>query len=1121
VCDLGFRAENLSCVPSSNGGGSGTGGGAGGGTGGGSGGGSPSGPCATNPCAATGKSCSEANGTAICSCPAGFGDVGSGCVMLDACSSHPCTQPSQNVCYAVDGGATCLCNPGFQLTATGCAPIMLGACSATPHALPGDDSFEPDECPSTSKLYASPMSHTLTTGDVDWAHTTAAPRQLVRFAVTGSTVPLSIDAFDSDAFTAIGADHTGSTNPTLMVAVPNNLAFARVSATVGSDVGPYTLTVSDAGFDDYVNVLAVATVNASSTTFAGQVQYAGDEDVTRFPALAGHSYSFSINSLPTNLQVDIVDLDGATVRKSLDSNLSANTSHIARAKTSGNWALRAKARVTGATGSFSITVNDLGVDDHGDVLLDADPIAFSSTLATGSFERNSDLDVFTFSAVAGRIYRLTCNSNSYGCMTSMRDAAGTVLAQQNQSYSSTNTTAAIATANGVWNLSVSSYNGSSAAAYTYQLEDLGTDDYGANLTMPTLLTVGAAATTGMLELTGDHDAFGFTAVTGKIYKISCTSTPANQCAATVRDPAGVTVGLPGYSPSGTRDVLIKAASGGVHTIDVTANASLSYAVTVSETGPDDFPDTPASATSLVLATPTPGVMSFQGDLDYFSFNTSAGTYRLRCTGDSSACEFDVLDPNGAAVVSNSTSAGFKSTGGIWRFAVTGTGNRGTGNYSLTLSDTGPDDHSDTSVGATALTFGAPVNGNIQFGSDADVFTFTATAPHLYRVDCSPGTGVFYVCGLTVKDAGGATVASLGATSGGLLSFKAPSSGAYSVEVRSLGDNYLGAYTLQVSDDGVDDYPDSPIVAAPITLGAGRTGKIDFGGDRDVVSFTTVANHIHRLTCTTSVSQLCQVTLRNALNQTAATGTPSAGVTTLIFYVPSAETWTADLGGGSTSTGSYTFQVVDVGADDYPNTGAGAQVVTSGTLNGDLQFSTDVDVLAFTAIAGRYYNFNVVTGPTGFTTTVRDQSGTVVKSGTGSVGFVAGSGGNDTVSFSTTSATGAWSVVMSDGVDDASNTSSGAPTLTLSTVRNGRFDYVSDEDFYAVTLAQGTSYSIITGGGIGNIYLYVYLADGVTLATGGNLSVNTKSFAPTTSGTFYVRVLPAISSTIGDYTLRVQ
>lgn len=1159
VCDFGFRAQGLSCVPGGSGGsggGSGVGGGdatgggssAGGGTGGTGGssgvgggggsagaGGSSGGPCAANPCAALGKMCTESNGFAVCSCPAGFADFGAGCIAVGACAGSPCTEPNKNTCFAGnDGGAVCLCNPGYTATTSGCELIMTmdaGSCTAMPHNISGDDAFEPDECPSTSKLYTTPMNHTLTTSDVDWSHASAATRQVLRFAISGSSIPLSVDVFDSNAFTPLAADHTGATNPSLLVSAGNNLAFVRVAAAVGTDTGPYTLTITDAGFDDHVNVFPPA-LTLIGTAFSGQIQYPGDEDAVKVPVLANHTYQLGLGfGFPNTLQADFYAPDGITLRRTLDTVMSANQTHFVTPKMNGTWFLKVRGRMPSvSSGNFDVGVQDLGVDDHGDVLADATALTASATPSTALFERSSDVDVFTFPAVTGRIYRFRCYQGNEGCQLALRDPSGAVLVQYTSSSSNPLSASFLAAVTGTHNVSVSRnvfFN--SGQPYYVQVEDLGPDDYGQSLTSPSMIALGMAVN-GRIELQNDRDVFGFSAMAGKIYRFSCASTSGsnNSCAVTVRDPAGTTVGYPGYSPSPSRDVIIRAAATGLYTADVTGSASLDYQLTVTEAPPDDYGDTPMSATPLSLGTPVSGVMSYQGDLDHFTFSATAGDIlQLRCTGDSTACETDVFDP-GATLAStgNAVVAVRITTTGTWRFVVKGNGGRGTGNYTLTLTSAGVDDHGNTAAMATPLTLAAGTNGNIQYDSDADVFSFSAQAPHVYRVTCTPATGVNYVCGIVIRNASGATVGSQGATSSGPVIVKAAASGTYTVEIRGFGSGYFGAYTVTVIDEGIDDWPDTVVSAAPISVGMGYAGEIDFSGDRDVVSFTTLANHVHRFTCSSMNSNLCVTALRNSLNQTVTGGTTTGGTTTYIFWTSGAETWTADMAANFTNTtGSYGFQVADLGLDDHPNTAQGASAFPLGTSNGNLQYAGDVDVLTFTVVAGRYYNFNPISAPASFTLTIRNASGTTVRTGTGGVGFVATSSGTYSVALSSGASggnTGPWSVVLSDGIDDAPNSATGAPVVTLATNRSGSIEYFGDEDWYQVSLTAGTPYLItLTGMGV-TMLGYIYNADGTSQPSGHNgFFITSRNFTPTVSGTFYLRVTTSSGSGLGDYTVRVQ
>jgi hypothetical protein len=177
------------------------------------------------------------------------------------------------------------------------------------------------------------------------------------------------------------------------------------------------------------------------------------------------------------------------------------------------------------------------------------------------------------------------------------------------------------------------------------------------------------------------------------------------------------------------------------------------------------------------------------------------------------------------------------------------------------------------------------------------------------------------------------------------------------------------------------------------------------------------------------------------------------------------------------------------------------------------------VLTFAVTAGRWYNFNVLTSPTNFTCAVRDAGGSLVGSATGGVGFLATSTGNFSIAFSSAN-TGAWTVVLSDGIDDAPNTASGAPALTLGVTRNARFEYLGDQDWVSVSLTAGTPYVFTVSSSAVTVLGYIYNADGTTQPSGqSGFFTSTRNFTPAVSGTFHVRTQP--NGGTGDYTVRVQ
>lgn len=1085
-------------------------------------------PCASDPCAATGKTCSAKDGVAVCACPANFADQGNGCVRLGACAVNPCTGANKTACYEANSGATCVCDPGFEDNgAGGCTPIPTGsACPA--HALSGDDALEPDDCATRSPLYADGVARSLTAGDVDWTHFSVGANHIVKLSISGASYPVTLDVFGADGTTAVAADHSGSTNPSVSFVAPGGLLYARVKASVASDGGGYTLTLGDLGADDFPNSSAAAGVVVGST-FAGSLQFTDDEDFARLSVQAGHSYRFTLaSSTAAGVAVEIKNLDGVTLRKTLDMTIAANGSHVARAPFDGTYLLRARALSPGATGAFSVAMQDLGADDRGDMLLDADVISPATSASGGTFERTDDEDTFKFNAITGHLYRFTCTKGSYGCVMAMRDPAGVVVAQQSSTYSSTTIITATAATPGNWSITVASGTSSSTGSYSYLLEDLGGDDYPNSYQTPYAITLGGNVN-GSIELANDHDVFGVSTTAGHYYRVTCASPTYSSCPLTVRDPGGATIA----TTSANRDVLFRSPAGGQYTIDMTNTAAGQYTLTVTDGGPDDAAnDTSAQAVTLVAGTPASGAISYQGDVDYFSFPTVAGhVYQVSCTPAGSGCQLNAYDPANTAVAQSTTAQQLvgvlSSSGGTYTVKVTGYTATWTGAYTVTLTDVGTDDFPSTTTGAPSLTLGTGVTGNLQYYNDTDVFTFSGTAPRVYNVTCaqsaSTSSGI-YLCSVVVKDATGTVVASsqsYAATA--VAAFKAKANQTYSVYMSSLSGAYYGGYQVTVTDQGTDDYGDTVATATATTPGTPLDGRSDFAGDKDVVTFPTVANHIYKATCNSSSYALCGLTVRDASGTTIASDYTSTSAVAE-FYTATAQTFSLEVSSAASSEpGAYSFQVVDMGPDDYGNTVAAASLINPGTISGSLQYNGDVDVFTFNVTAGKIYSFDV-SDFSSIQVTVRNPNGTELLSKQRSdVSFKATTSG--TYSFEllyyggifggSTGKGGPYSFTYAEATDDAPDSSTGAPALTLGSTRNAVFEYTGDQDWYAVTLTSAVAYNITTTGAVA--YVSVFAADGTTQVV--SLSYRNATYTPTTSGTYYVKVQPASST--GAYTVRVQ
>jgi hypothetical protein len=1084
----------------------------------------PTGACVNNPCAATGRSkCTDVGGLPVCSCADWQVELGGTCVTKTACTPNPCTLPHQATCQVVAGAATCLCAEGYAPEAGGCSATPVFDCAAQHSGGAGEDPFEPDECPSQASTLDQGVTQSRSlapTGDVDWVAIYGERNHVVRVSLAGS-VALYVDLFDSTGLKAVAADHRGSTSAEVRFAAPTSSTwYVRAKALRTNDTGAYTITVEDLGADDYTGVLNEALELPAASTFAGAVQFPGDEDVVKVTLPALHTVEFSLATGAT-ASVDVLAQDGTSEATLATGGLAKY--RVFSAQPSFVY-LRGKGATPTALGTFSVTGADLGVDDHGDVAARATALTATGLLTNASFNRAGDIDAFSFDAQAGDIYNFTCNpvgTGAYGCNVVLRDAAGTVLAQDTGSGS--NFIAWKATSAQRLTVFVTEYYGY-AGSYSFRLEDLGVDDYGDTAAQATALTPGVARS-GRIETLTDADAFSFSATANHVYRVVCTAGAAlGSCLTTLTSPSGATV-------SGAQVLAVT----GQYSLVVKGNGSTAgtYTVTVFDDGGDDFGNTAASATTLTLGTATAGNVQYAGDVDFFAFTaTTNHVYQVSCaTTASYVCTLAVRDASGTSLASSSygtVSLPFHVvTAGAITVQVSGYSSSYTGAYTLTVTDLGADDHADTSVGATSLTAGTPTAGSIQFQYDKDVFSFATVANHIYQVQCSSSAS--YVCVLALSDLGGVSLASSSYGTTTTAAFRATSTSTAFAQVAGYS-TYLGAYTLTLTDAGVDDHADTAVGATPLAAGASLSGNIQFAYDKDVFSFTTVANHAYRFNCGSGTTYVCALVVRDAAG-TLVTSATSGSATTTSFLAPSAGTWTVEVSGYSSYLGAYTLALVDVGVDDHGNTAATATPITVGgaAVAGNVQFGGDKDVFSFAATAGRIYRFSCATSVSYLCVlAVKDPSGVTAAassySTSASASFIATMAGTWTVEVSawSTSYTGAYAVQLADlGSDDHGNTAATATALTVNTLVAGSIEVSGDVDVFSFSAVTAHFYRVTcTSSTWDACALTVRDAAATSVASTSSSTLATATIKATTAGIFTIEARAYFTAT-GTYQLKYE
>ncbi len=343
----------------------------------------------------------------------------------------------------------------------------------------------------------------------------------------------------------------------------------------------------------------------------------------------------------------------------------------------------------------------------------------------------------------------------------------------------------------------------------------------------------------------------------------------------------------------------------------------------------------------------------------------------------------------------------------------------------------------------------------------------------------------------------------------------------------------------------DDYGDSPLAAAPLTVGGSPlSGCIEIAGDADYFLFTAVAGRTYRL-LTSHLSSGMDTVLYLF---------DSDGRSILLVDDDSGADggseldWTAPRDGvyfvmvrhaqATSGTGCYAISLAMQQVDDHGNEPVSATPLAVGgaARPGFLERSSDVDVFLFQAERGYAYQIGISRTSGSGSVTLRllaedggreiaaagagDEPGEIewtAPSAGGRFLEVSGSGGDSVLGYDVR-------VVRAGYGDDFGNSAAAADDLGLAGhVVSGRIEVAEDEDWFrfdakqngeyglTVTPSDGAAFRIVLVGADGTL-----LVDRTASAVGAQVAIDW--IAPN-EGTYYVGVSSA--SGVGAYALRLD
>ncbi len=517
--------------------------------------------------------------------------------------------------------------------------------------------------------------------------------------------------------------------------------------------------------------------------------------------------------------------------------------------------------------------------------------------------------------------------------------------------------------------------------------------------------------------------------------------------------------------------------------------------------------------------------------------------------------------------------------GIYYISVDGT----PGTYTLRVTEVDasePDGSADIGsdiAGSTSLALDTPLDQGIAYNGDVDMYQVTLVAGVAYQLSVfglasAAGTLSNPEIGFLLNGVGqnslDISVAGLSNTDV-QITFEVRESGTYYLPVTSGGG--VGTYTVNLTTitptepGGSNDIGSTVGTAGMLADGVAFEGDISHVGDLDMFGVAMLAGEVW------DISMLGSSDGSHTLNSANIYGVFNAAgqlielvnVASLEFAAPTTGTFYFAAVANSDNTGTYQFLASNIdtsepgGGVDYASDITTSSVLTlGGTLTASFSYSVDNDWHQVTLVAGQTYAvaihtaagsavgtpyFNGVFNAAGTGVNI-SQSGNYTNSLVEDIVYLTAdvSGTYFLSTTSNTSDRGNYTVTFNQiditepgGGADYGDTLDMASAFDIATTLNGTISYEYDEDFLAVELVAGQSYTFTMSGdatygtalAVADIY-QIHDRDGYSYfgIEGTNISINgedTLTFTAHYTGTFYLELNNGNSAESGDYTLSVS
>jgi hypothetical protein len=1002
----------------------------------------------------------------------------------------------------------------------GMAGLIIGMLSTSPSAQviladPVVDDFQGDVSTTGVVTVGGRVTGQLeSAGDWDWFRVDFTAGQIYAFDLKGTgsgggtLVNPLLRLLDGASAVLSSAYGSSVEDARLIYSVANSGAYFLSIQDYFSTTGTYTLAASVIGDDDQIGGIDTTGTVAVGGSTSGDIQFSGDWDWFRIELIAGRIYAIELKGVDSgggslqNPSLWLLDSTSVHLASDRDSGTGADARMVYSANNSGTHFISA-AGDSSATGTYTLTLTDLGVDDHLGGSDTTSTLPLDGT-AAGNIQFSGDRDGFRVDLTAGKIYSFD--------MRGVDSGSGTLPIPYLQLLDPTSTELATDVGSGVGNDARLSYSvasdgtyflvglglTSSTGTYTVAATEVGVDDHlGASNTSSVLEPGGMA--TGNIQFTGDQDWFRVDLTAGHFYVLDMKGVDTGGGSLTrpyliLRNNAMTVVASDMESGTGS-DARLSHYSAGTETYYLAATGVFSttgtYTLVATDLGADDYASDTSTTGNLTLGGSITGSIQAAGDQDWFRIDLTAGrlyTFDLKGVYSNGGTlinpTLQLRDSTGTAFLASDDDSGtgldarlnyVASTSGYFYLLVDGFNYNGsaTGTYTLAATDLGADDYAGNSSTTGSLVPGDSITGIIQLADEQDWFGIELTAGGIYAFDLrgvdSDG-GTLADPYLQLINGAGQSTANDSDSGTGLdarLNYVASTSGTHYLSVKGLNynGNTTGTYTLMATALGIDDHIGNNTTTSTLSLSGSVSGDIQSANDQDWfrITLSVGTTYIFELEGVDSGNgTLADPALRlhNAQGNYQAGGyNDGIGLDELLAYTP-ASSGTYYLAATSDDIGTYKLSV---SLDDYTHGFLTSGRLTIGeTATGTIQFPEDQDWFRIDLTAGTDYIFvlsGIESGGGTLSSTnlmLMDSSGGYLASHTKYLFHTPTSSGVYFLAAQGMGAVGTYA--LSAMTDDFSDNASTTGTLTANGSVKGTLHGGTDQDWFSITLSAGGSYA---------------------------------------------------------------